>query len=151
VSAWCLLAGRIEKVLTEASSVQLALSINPDILEYVENIEHATQRVKESRLLYFPNINLNLNLSSFNSRGSVIMYNESLRFLVCQPVGKKNLYYSTRLSIWQSVYSGRRIKAANRLAEISMNKIKNEENIVKSKVINNVKVIFNDCLYSENC
>jgi outer membrane protein TolC len=121
----------VEKVLTEVSRVQLTLSINPDILEYIENIEYAKQRVKESRSLYSPNINLNLNLSAFNNRDSVMMYNKSLQFLVCLPTKKKSLYWSTRLSIWQNVYSVGRIKVANRFGEIS-----------KSKVINNVKMIF---------
>jgi outer membrane protein TolC len=143
-----LFAGTMERVLTEVSSVQTALSINPDILERLQYVEYAEQRVRESRALYFPNIDLNLNLSkSCPSESMIIISGESSQFLTYLPENRKDLYYSTRLSIWQSIYSGGRIKTINKLAQINMNKVKNEEDVIKGKVVNNVKIVFNECLY----
>jgi hypothetical protein len=136
-----------ERVFTEKSSVQSALSINPDILKYSQDLECAEQRVKESSSLYFPNIDLNLNLSKFNNYQPMIILGESSQFLVYLPGAKKDLYYSTRLSIWQTIYAGGKIRTINKLADVNMNRVKSEGNVIKSKVINNVKIIFNDCLY----
>lgn len=141
------LAAGFEKVLTEDSSVQTALTINHDIMIHSQGVEYARQRIKESRALYFPKIDMNFNLSKFSNDEPMIAFGENSLSPILLPGENKDVYYSTRLSIWQNVYAGGRIKTTNKLAEINMDKVKNEENLVKSGVINNVKKAFNDCLY----
>ena len=140
-------AKEYERILTEKSSVQTALTINPEVLEYVQDLEYAKQRLKEASSLYFPVVGLNLNLSKFNNVKPTLVSGESSQTLIYLPDGKKDLYYSTRLSVWQSLYTGGVIRTTNKLAHINLSKVKSEENIIKSKLINNVKTIFNECLY----
>ncbi|MDR1695437.1 MAG: TolC family protein [Endomicrobium sp.] len=136
-----------EKILTEESSVQTALSINHDILIKSQNIEHAKQRIRESRSLYFPKVDLNLNVSRFENAEPMIIMGEISPSPVYIPGLNKDYYFSTRLSVWQSIYSGGRIRTTNKLAEMNIRKIKNEENLAKIRVINKVKTVFGSCLY----
>ncbi|MDR3256351.1 MAG: TolC family protein [Endomicrobium sp.] len=140
-------AEKVERILTEASSVQIALSINPDILIHLQNVEYEEQRAKESRALYFPNLDLNFNMVKFNNRVPMVMLTEPSQFQVYLPNAKKELYYSTRFSIWQNIYSGGRIRYTNKLAKININKVKNEGNIIRNNVLTNVKLTFNNCLH----
>ncbi|MDR1522679.1 MAG: TolC family protein [Endomicrobium sp.] len=142
-----LFAKNYERILTERSSIQAALSINPDILECVQNLEYAKQRAREAFSLYFPVVGVNLNLSRFNNTKPILISGENSQKLIYLPEGKKDLYYSTQLSIWQSVYTGGIIRATNKLSHVNLNKVKAEENIINSRVINNIKLIFNECLY----
>ncbi|MDR3125077.1 MAG: TolC family protein [Endomicrobium sp.] len=136
-----------ERVLTEKASIESAFSINPDILEYTQDLEYAKQRVKEASSLYLPVVGVNLNLSSFNNSKPIIISEQNYQVLTYLPDGKKDLYYSTKLTIWQSLYTGGITRTTNKLARVNLNKVKNEENIIKSKIINNIKTIFNECLY----
>ena len=140
-------AAGYEKVLTEDVSVQTALSINHDILIQSQNVEYARQRINESQSLYFPKVDFNLNVSRFNNEEPMIVFGESVPSPIYLPQANKDVYFSTRLSIWQNIYAGGRIKTANRLAEMNMNKVKNEENLVKIRVVNRVRTVFSECLY----
>ncbi len=142
-----LYAQSYERVLTEDSSIQAAIAINHEILIQSQNVEFARQRIKESQSLYFPNIDLNLNVSRFNNAEPMIIMGELSPSPIYLPDLNKDVYFSTRLSIWQSLYAGGRIKTTNKLAEINMNKVKNEENLVRIKVVNGVKAAFNECLF----
>ncbi|MDR2426753.1 MAG: TolC family protein [Endomicrobium sp.] len=135
-----------EKILTEESSVQTAVNINHDILIHSQNIDFAQQRIKESQSLYFPKIDLNLNASRFNNMEPLILAGQLSPVPVYLPGENKDIYFSTRLSVLQSIYAGGRIKTTNKLAEMNMNKVKNEANAVKNNVINKVKTVFNTCL-----
>ncbi|MDR2617121.1 MAG: TolC family protein [Endomicrobium sp.] len=142
-----LFAENYERLLTEKASIESAFSINPDILEYAQDLEYAKQRVREAYSLYFPLVGVNLNLSSFNNSKPVIISEQNYQMPMYLPDGKKDIYYSTKLSIWQSLYTGGIIRTTNKLAHVNLNKVKNEQNIIKSKIINNIKTIFNKCLY----
>ncbi|MDR1417770.1 MAG: TolC family protein [Endomicrobium sp.] len=142
-----LFAKEYERVLTEKSSVQTALAINPDVLEYVQNLEYAKERLKEAHALYFPTVGFNLNISKFNNAKPGLISGENSQTLIYLPSGKKDLYWSTQLSVWQSLYTGGVIRTTNKLAHINLSKVKSDENIIKSRVTNNIKTIFNECLY----
>jgi outer membrane protein TolC len=141
-----LYADGYEKILTEDSSVQTAVNINHDILIHSQSIDFAHQRIKESQSLYYPKIDLNLNASRFNNMEPLIIAGNLSPTPVYLPGESKDIYFSTRLSVWQSIYSGGRIKTTNKLAEMNMNKVKNEANAVKNNIINKVKTVFNACL-----
>jgi outer membrane protein TolC len=145
--AQSLYANTVERILTEFSSVRTALSINPDILASAQDFECAVQRVREAKSLYFPKINLNLNLSKSNNPEPIVISGESFNNLTYLPSGKKDLYFVIRPSIWLNIYTGGRLKTMNKRAQTEMNRVKKEEEVTKSKVVNSVKIIFNDCLY----
>ena len=136
-----------EKRLTLDSSVQSAISINPDILINAQKIEFARQRIYETRALYLPKIFLNLNFSRFENSSPMILPEDMTGIPVYLPEGIRDIYYATRISAWQNIYSGGRVKTTNKLAKINMDKAQNEADIVKIKIINNVKCAFNACLY----
>ncbi|MDR1942398.1 MAG: TolC family protein [Endomicrobium sp.] len=138
-----------EKILTQDSCIQSAIAIHPDILISAQNIEFANQRVLESRALYMPKIAVNLNLSKFNNTDPMVLSGDFTGMPVYLPAGIKNIYYSTRLSAWQGLYSGGRVKTINKLARINLDKVQNEAQSVKIKVVNNVKSAFNDALYNK--
>ncbi|MDR2066547.1 MAG: TolC family protein [Endomicrobium sp.] len=142
-----LFAENYERVLTERASIESAFSINPDMLEYAQDLEYARQRVREAYSLYFPVVGFNLNLSRFNNSKPMIISEQNYQVPIYLPGGKKDLYHSTKLSVWQSLYAGGITRTTNKLAHVNLNKVKNEENIIKSKIINNIKTIFNECLY----
>ncbi|MDR2191396.1 MAG: TolC family protein [Endomicrobium sp.] len=141
------LAEGFEKTLTLDLSVKTALSINPDVLINEQKMEFARQRIYEARALYFPKIYLNLNFSKFNNTSPMVLPEDITGTPVYLPAGIKDIYYATRVSAWQNIYAGGRVKTTNKLAKINMDKTKNEADIVKIKVINNVKRAFNACLY----
>jgi outer membrane protein TolC len=87
----------VEKVLAGKSSVQMALSINYDILVHKQNIESARQKIKESISLYFPRVNLNFNSSIFNSSAPMIICAESSQVPIYLSETKKEsvLLYKT--------------------------------------------------------
>ena len=135
-----------EKILTEDSSVQTAVNINHDILIHSQSIDLAYQRIKESQSLYFPKIDFNLNASRFNNMEPLILSGPLSPVSVYLPGENRDIYFSTRLSVWQSIYAGGRIKTTNKLADMHMNKVKNEANAIKNNVINQVKTVFNTCI-----
>ncbi|MDR0723861.1 MAG: TolC family protein [Endomicrobium sp.] len=142
-----LFAKEYERILTEKSSIKTALAINPDVLEYVQDLEYAKERVKEAKSLYLPIASFNLNLSRFNNARPTLISGENSQTLIYLPDRQKDFYSFIQLSLWQSLYTGGIIKTTNKLANINLSKVKNEDNIIRSKVINNVKIMFNECLY----
>jgi outer membrane protein TolC len=147
IAKFTLFAENYERVLTERASIESALNINPDILEYAQELEYARQRVREAFSLYFPTVGFNLNFSRFNNSVPTVISEQNYQVQQYLPGDKKDIYFSTKLSVWQSLYRGGITRTTNKLACVSLNKVKNEENIIKSKIINNIKTIFNECLY----
>jgi outer membrane protein TolC len=133
--------------LTLEMCIQKAISTNVDLLECYQNVECANQKIKEAKALYYPNLDLNINFSHFNNMRSSLISDNMSQVPIFLPSGKKELHYTSRISIWQNIYSGGRIKTTNKLTQINSEKIKNEKDIVKNKVINDIKLIFNECLY----
>ncbi|MDR3307111.1 MAG: TolC family protein [Endomicrobium sp.] len=140
-------AQMFEEVLTEAISIQRALSSNIEILESSQEVEYAKQKVMEAKILYFPNFDFNINFSHFNNKALTLVSDNMSQVPIILPTGEQNLRYSARISVWQNIYTGGRIKTANKVTKINKEKMEDEKNIVKSKIINNVKLIFNECLY----
>ncbi|AKL98145.1 TolC family protein [Endomicrobium proavitum] len=136
-----------ERVLTQESSIQTALAINHDVLIQAQNVEFAKQRINESSALYFPRIDFNFNASGFDNTSPIILSGDFAPTPVFLPDTNRSLYYVTRVSAWQTIYAGGRNRATNKLAIINLDKVKNEENLIKFQVTGKVKTIFNDCLY----
>jgi len=138
---------KFERVLTEADSIRSALAINPDILIQSQNIDMAQQRINEAHSLYLPRIDVNFNLSKFESHQDMVLYGQSVPAPVFLPSGIQKYYFATRVAVWQDLYSGGRVRTTNKLAEINMQKVRNDEVMVKNRVIFEVKTAFNSSLY----
>jgi outer membrane protein TolC len=144
-------AANYEKILNEESAVQNAMTLNYEIITQSQKIELSTQKLKETRALYFPVVDLNINVSKFNNVSPSILFNNLSAMPVYLPAENiRDFYFSSRISVWQNLYAGGRINAANRLASINIDKSKNELNIVKNEVIFKVKTAFNESLYYKN-
>ncbi|MDR2644723.1 MAG: TolC family protein [Endomicrobium sp.] len=137
----------VEDVLTEAVSIQRALSSNIEILEAAQEVDFASQKIVESKVLYFPNVDVNFNCSHFNNRIRTLVSDSISQTPILLPEGNQDLRYSVRISGWQNIYTGGRIKTANKLTKINKEKTENERDIIRNKIINDVKLIFNECLY----
>jgi outer membrane protein TolC len=133
--------------LTLEMCIQKAISTNVDLLECHQNVEYANQKVKEAKALYYPNLDLSINFSHFNNMTHSLIFDSMSQVPILLSSDKKELYCVSRISIWQNIYSGGRIKTTNKLTRINSEKIKNEKDMVKNKVINDIKFIFNECLY----
>jgi outer membrane protein TolC len=140
----------VEDVLTEESSIKKVLSSNIEILEASKELEFASQKVIEAKGLYLPKVNANMNLSRFYNVFSTVVADLTSQSFVILPEGKQDLRYCATLSVWQNIYTGGRIKTANKVARVNEKKIENKTAIIRNKIVNNVKVIFNECLYYKN-
>ncbi len=131
-----------ERVLTLDSSIRQALSINHDVLINKQSILFAEQRIKKTKTLYYPVVNFNINASRFSNDLPTVINSESLPNLTYLPSGIQDFYYSTRISLWQTIYNGGRTSATNELAKISLSQAKNKSDIKTNEVIANVKTSF---------
>ncbi|MDR2437444.1 MAG: TolC family protein [Endomicrobium sp.] len=136
-----------EEVLTEELSIKRALASNIEILEVSKEVDYAKQKVIEAEGLYFPTISFNANASHFNNTFSTLVLDPLSQNPILLPSGIKELYISLKCSIWQNIYTGGRIRTTNDVIKINKEKIENKKDIITEKVINDVKVIFNECLY----
>jgi len=138
----------VERVLTENSSIQSALTINYDMLIQDQLMKFAEQKIRESNALFFPTVDLSVSLSEFNNGSPLIIANNASNNPIYLPAdNSKDTYYYSRISVVQNLYTGGRIRAAGKLAAINVEKVKNESNKVKNEIILKVKTAFNKCLY----
>jgi len=131
-----------EKVLTLDASIRQALNINHDILINKQSVLFAEQRIKKAQKFYYPAVDLNINVSKFSNDMPTLINSESMRNVTYLPEGAQDLYYSTRLSLWQTIYNGGKTSATNELAKISLSQVKNKSDIKVNEVIANVKINF---------
>ena len=134
-----------EKDLTLDSSMRAALNIHPDILSQMNSLELAVEKLKEAKALYMPMVDINFNLSSFNNIYPMMASN--LQNSTLLPAEKRDMFYTTRISVSQTLFAGGSISSTYELARRNMDKAETESAIVKNKVINDVKLAFNECLY----
>ena len=135
-------AQHIQRVLTLDECIKCALSINHDILINKESISLAEQRTKEAKALYFPVVDLNLNLSKYSNDVATVMNSSYLPVTILLPEGRRDYFYSTRISLWQNIYNGGRIIATNKLAKINQEKAQTNYDVTKNEVVAKVKIQF---------
>ena len=135
-------AQHIQRVLTLDECIKCALSINHDILINKESISLAEQRTKEAKALYFPVVDLNFNLSKYSNDVATVMNSSYLPVTILLPEGRRDYFYSTRISLWQNIYNGGRIIATNKLAKINQEKAQTNYDVTKNEVVAKVKIQF---------
>ncbi|MDD3065657.1 MAG: TolC family protein [Endomicrobiaceae bacterium] len=131
-----------ERVLTIDASIRQALNINHDILINKQSVLFAEQRIKKTQTLYYPVVNFNLNVSKFSNDLPTVVNSASLPCVTYLPSGDQDLYYSNRLSLWQTIYNGGRTSATNELAKVSLSQVQNKSDIKTNEVIAEVKTSF---------
>lgn len=133
-------ATRAERVLTLEDSVATAVRNSQELLSFNERIEYAKQRVNEARAQNIPKIDLNLTAAKFSNDMPTVL---SPSFgSVYVPEGTKDIYYSSRFSLWQYLYASGRYTTTVRLAEFNLAQVKSQAEITRNKVILNVKKAF---------
>ena len=135
-------AQHIQRVLTLDECIKCALSINHDILINKESISLAEQRIKEAKALYFPVVDLNFNLSKYSNDVATVMNSSYLPVTILLPEGRRDYFYSTRISLWQNIYNGGRIIATNKLAKINQEKAQTNYDVTRNEVVAKVKIQF---------
>ncbi|MBN1824075.1 MAG: TolC family protein [Endomicrobiales bacterium] len=139
-----LLCQEPERLLTIDEAITTGLNNSQDVLIYKEQIAIAQQRVSESRSIIFPKIDFNLNASQVNNDLPVILspsFNSTYL-----PDTKKDIYYTTRLSLWQYLYASGRYTTNLKLAEINLSQAQSQADASKNKVVLDVKKVFYACL-----
>ncbi|MDR3071767.1 MAG: TolC family protein [Endomicrobium sp.] len=149
ISAQSLLAidNTVEKILTEESSIQMALTLNPEILGCSCGVKNAKERVREAKALRLPTLSVDATFAEFNGRCSSSLVSVPSQTSVSYVQMDKEEKFSVRPLIWSYIYTGGRISTTIRLANMDFEKMKMEENANRYKLKNMIKVIFNDCLY----
>lgn len=129
-----------ERTLTLEDSVATAVRNSQELLSFNERIEYAKQRVNEARAQNFPKIDLNLTAAKFSNDMPTVL---SPSFgSVYVPEGAKDIYYSSRFSLWQYLYASGRYTTTVRLAEFNLAQVKSQAEITRNKVILTVKKAF---------
>jgi outer membrane protein TolC len=132
--------------LTLDYSMREALAINPDLLNANQSVVLAKEKIVEARTLYMPVFSANLNASMLRNYHTTIVNNEGGGSVVL-PASEEEPYYNIRISALQNIYSGGRTANINKLAKRNLNKAEIEANIIKNKIMHDVKIAFNNTLY----
>lgn len=139
-----LAAEPVERVLTLDESIETGLHNNQELLTLQEQVGIAREQVKEANSQIYPKIDFNLSASRFNNAAPTVL---PLSFnSLYLPATKTDLYYYTRLSLWQYLYAGGRFGTNVRLAEINLSQARSQADAVRSGVIRNVQTSFYGCL-----
>jgi hypothetical protein len=137
-----------ERIFTEYSSVQTAISLNTEILIQEKKIEFAKSKLAEMRAYFFPYISLNLSYLSVNNYSETVAFDEDNKVVAYIPAGEYvSGYYSTRVSIWQNIYSGGKVILASKLAKQKLKLTQENLKNIQAKVTASVKTAFNEALY----
>lgn len=142
-----LFAQDAESVMTLDESINCGLHNNQELLALQEQISLSQQRISEAMAQIYPKIDFNLSTSQFNNDTPIVLspsFNS-----VYLPDNKADLFYSTRFSLWQYLYAGGRHTTTVRLAEINLSHAKSQADIVKNKIVRDVKKIFYFCVQSQ--
>lgn len=137
------LLAQVERVLTLDDSVALGIQNNQDLLSYKEQAAIAQQRVSEAISQIYPKIDLNFSMSQFhNALPTVLTPSFNSLYL---PPENRDIYYATRVSLWQYLYNGGRYTTTLRLAEINLSQAQTMADIARNKAVLDVKNSFYAC------
>jgi outer membrane protein TolC len=141
------LAGQVvERTFTLDQATAAGLHNNQEYLALQEQIFTAQQRINEARALIYPKIDLNASASRFNNEQPTVL-SPSFNSLYL-PVGNRDLYYTTRFSLWQYLYAGGRYTTNLQLAEINLSQSQSQADMVRNRIVLDVVAAFYECVYS---
>lgn len=130
----------VERVLTLDESITTGTQNSHELLIAQEQSSIAEQRVKESRALIYPKIDLNFSASQFQSDfPTVLSPNFGSLYL---PPGSRDSYYSTRFSLWQYLYAGGRYSKNLELAEKNYSQAQAQMDVIRNKKVRDIRKAF---------
>lgn len=137
------LQAQVERVLSLDDSVALGIQNNQDLLSFKEQAAIAQQRVSEAISQIYPKIDFNFSISQFhNALPTVLTPSFNCLYL---PPENRDIYYATRVSLWQYLYNGGRYTTTLRLAEINLSQAQTQADIARNKAVVDVKNAYYDC------
>jgi outer membrane protein TolC len=138
-----------DRTLSLDDSVRLALNNSPALLSSREDVNIAQQRVHETQSLFFPTLDLNANWSKFRTDSSTPLLLDPALAPTLIPASPRQNFYTTRASIYQSVYEGGRSQNLLKQAHISYERAKNANESLQTQVAAGAKQAFYDLLYAQ--
>ena len=139
-----LFAGEAERVLTLEESLTTGLHNSQELLTCQAQVSIAREMIKEAGAQIYPKIDLNLGMSKYdNDLPTVLAPSFNSDYL---PAGNVSTFYSTRVSLWQYLYANGRYTTNLTLAQANLSQANSQADVVKNKVILDVKKSFYACL-----
>jgi len=140
-----LAAQTVEKTFTLDEAVITGLHNDQEYLALQEQVSFAQQRINEARALVYPKIDFNASASRFNNEQPIVL-SPSFNSIYLPP-GSRDMYYTTRFSLWQYLYAGGKYTTNLRLAEINLSQAQSQADALRNKIVLEVKKSFYDCLF----
>ncbi len=121
----CLFADETaERELTLEESITTGVHNSQELLDYQEQISIAQERIKEAGSQIYPKIDFNLSVSKFsNDFPTVLAPSFNSEYL---PAQNEDVFYSTRLSLWQYLYASGRYSTNLTLAETNLSQARSQ-------------------------
>ncbi|MFH1368373.1 MAG: TolC family protein [Elusimicrobiota bacterium] len=140
-------SGPVERTLSLEESITTAMQISQEIMIAQEQVYIAEQRVKESKALIYPKIDLNFSASQFQSDFPTVLAPTFGSLYL--PPGSNDNYYSTRFSLWQYLYAGGRYSTNLELAEKNLSQAQAQAEVIRNKRIREVRKAFYSLLVAK--
>lgn len=128
-----------EKEYTLKEAIKSALRNNALVLSQQQEISIAEQQIREATAMFFPFLDFGVSYTFLNIRKPLVLP-LSLGGATLD-IGSER-YYVGRFNLYQSIYTGGRLRAAKKQAEINLTKAKSEYNQAKNDLIAGVKEKF---------
>ncbi|MDR0952831.1 MAG: TolC family protein [Elusimicrobiota bacterium] len=131
------------------NAIRLALENNYELLLTEQDVVIAEQRLKESKMLYLPQISVNAGATAYNlDSPTVLPESFGLRFLEENNDHKNSeLFYGVGVLATQYLYTGGRTSSTVSMANAGLKEAMSRYEAVKSSVIYNVKEAFFNYLF----
>jgi outer membrane protein TolC len=142
-----LLARPVERTFTLPDSIATGVNNSQEVLALKEQVLIAQQTINEAKSQIYPKIDFNINASKLdNNIPTVLPPSFNAIYL---PARVADLYYDTRISLWQYLYAGGRYTTNVRLAEINLSQAQSQTEAARNKVILEVRKAFYACLVNQ--
>ncbi len=138
-----------DRTLTLEESVKLALNNSQGLLTTREDVNIASQRVREAESLFYPKLDLNANWSKFRVEGGTPLLLQPGLGPTLVPNSDRQNFYTTRANIYQTVYAGGRYRNTWRQARVSYERAKTAGEALEGQVSSAAKEAFYDLLLAQ--
>lgn len=137
------------EVLTLDEVIALAQKNDTSLLSMEQDIIIAKQRVREARLLSFPQVSFSATISRLDLEYPMVLPQElGARFMNAETLKD---FYTFRAYALQPIYTGGRNKSTLKMAKTALNQAKVNYETIKRDVIFNAKKSFYSLMYHKEC
>jgi len=128
-------------------SIKRALQNNQELLSIKEEVIIAKQRVRESKSLYYPKVDMNFNASKYLAENDFVLNQDFGSTLMRKTSNAEpDEFYVARAWLRQFLYTGGRAKSTLRLAKINLERAKTSAEVIRQDVIFKTTKAFFNCL-----